>query len=240
MTARRLLLLSNSKNYQEQYLGHAGAAIKAFLGAQIKELLFIPYAGVRLTYDEYAAKVGERFQEFGYQISSIDKAGNAQDAVKSAPAMVVGGGNTFQLLRSLYQHDLIDAMRARVAEGMPYIGWSAGANIACPTIKTTNDMPIVEPPSFNALNLVPFQINPHFTEEHPVGHQGETRADRIAEFNELNPNIYVVGLREGSMLRIEADSIKLLGDKDARIFIQGREAANYAPADALQFLLEKS
>lgn len=232
------MLLSNSKNYGERYLAHAEGAIKDFLGQKIERVLFIPFAGVRVSFDAYASIVRERFGEMGYGLESIHETDDPAEAVMRAEAIAVGGGNTFHLLRGLYEAGLLDHIRARAIEGMPYIGWSAGSNVACPTIKTTNDMPIVEPTAFDALGLVPFQINPHYIDSHPDRHQGETRAERIAEFIEVNPGVYVVGLREGSMLRIESLSIKLLGDKDARVFLKGTDAKEYSPADSLQFLIE--
>jgi dipeptidase E len=239
MTHKRLLLLSNSTNYGEPYLGYPAAAIKEFLGAEIKRTLFVPFAGVRFSFDEYARTVRERFKELGYALDSVHEASDPQQAVKEAEAIIVGGGNTFHLLRGIYEPKLIEAIRARVEQGAPYIGWSAGANVACPTIRTTNDMPIVEPPSLDALNLVPFQINPHYTDALPTGHAGETRDERLQEFTQVNPNIYVVGLREGTMLRIEDASIQLLGEKSARIFLKGHEARDCTPQDSLEFLLQR-
>lgn len=239
MTHKRLLLLSNSTNYGERYLGYPADAIKDFLGAEIKRVLFVPFAGVRLSFDEYAKTVRERFQEMGYELESVHEARDPSQAVKEAEAIAVGGGNTFHLLRGLYQSKLIESIRARVDEGVPYIGWSAGSNVACPTIRTTNDMPIVEPPSLAALNLVPFQINPHYTDERAVGHGGETRDERLQEFIEANPDTYVVGLREGTILRIEDTSIQLIGDKSARVFLKGRKAKDHTPQESLQFLLDK-
>ncbi len=159
------------------------------------------------------------------------------EAVQSAEAIAIGGGNTFHLLRELYETGLIESIKARVEAGVPYIGWSAGSNVACPTIRTTNDMPIVEPQSFSALNLVPFQINPHYTDEQLTNHSGETREQRLAEFLKANTGATVVGLREGSILRIEGERIKLLGEKTARVFKSGEEAKEYKPADSLEFLL---
>jgi dipeptidase E len=173
----------------------------------------------------------------GYEVDSVHRAIDPKAAVMKAEAIAVGGGNTFHLLDGLYRNELIEAIRARVRGGTPYIGWSAGSNVACPTIKTTNDMPIVEPPSFSALGLVPFQINPHYLDAHPEGHQGETREERILEFIEANPGVHVIGLREGSILRVEGVDIKLLGSKTARVFIKGREAKEYGPDDPLQSLL---
>jgi dipeptidase E len=219
------------------FLQHAENAIKDFLGENIKRVLFAPFASVRESFDHYASMVRGRFQAMGYDLDSVHQASDPHEAVKNAEAIFIGGGNTFHLLTHLYKTNLLEIIRARVNDGTPYIGSSAGTNVACPTIKTTNDMPIIEPPSFNALGLVPFQINPHYTDFHQPEHQGETRAERIAEFIEVNPGVYVVGLREGSILRIEGSTIKLLGDKDVRVFIKGQDAIEYSPETSLQFLL---
>jgi dipeptidase E len=237
MSRQRLLLLSNSINYGRGYLEHAAADIKDFLGSGVGRVLFIPFAGVVRSYDEYAATVGGRFREMSYQLDSIHEAADALEAVRQAEAIAVGGGNTFHLLRGLYEANLIEGIRERVREGLPYMGWSAGSNVACPTIRTTNDMPIVEPPSFRALDLVPFQINPHYTDEQLPNHSGETREQRLAEFLKANPTATVVGLREGSALRLEGQTIKLLGEKTARVFKSGAEAKEYGSADSLGFLL---
>jgi dipeptidase E len=237
MSRKRLLLLSNSMNYGQEFLEHAVSDIKDFLGAQLKRVLFVPFAGVTRTYDEYAAAVSGRFEEMGYELVPVHRTADPAQAVESAEAIAVGGGNTFHLLRELYETGLVESIRARVEAGVPYIGWSAGSNVACPTIRTTNDMPIVEPQSFKALNLVPFQINPHYTDETLANHSGETREQRIAEFLKANKGVTVVGLREGSILRIEGEQINLLGEKTARIFRSGAEAKEYKPADSLGFLL---
>jgi len=237
MAHKRLLLLSNSTNYGERYLEYPVSAIKDFLGGAIKTVLFVPFAGVRTSYAEYTQTVRERFEEMGYKLDSVHEARDPSDAVRNAEAVAVGGGNTFHLLRGLYESKLIDAIRARVAEGTPFIGWSAGSNVACPTIRTTNDMPIVEPASLRALNLIPFQINPHYTDAQPAGHAGETREERLNEFIEVNPDVYVVGLREGSILRIEDASVKLIGEKSARVFLKGRDTREYTPQESFEFLL---
>src|SRR5204863_2858794 len=164
-----------------------------------------------------------------YELASVHTSDDPCQAMQTAEAIIVGGGYTFHLLHHLYQRGLMETIRARVSAGVPYIGWSAGSNIACPTIKTTNDMPIIEPSSFAALGLVPFQINPHYLDAHPEGHQGETREERLLEFIEVNPAITVVGLREGSMLRIEGTTIRLIGDRPVRIFMHGEEAQEYSP-----------
>jgi dipeptidase E len=239
MTGKRLLLLSNSSNHGEPFLSFPEAAIKDFLGEATRRVLFVPFAAVRFSYDDYAARVRGRFAQWGYELESIHASDNPQAALEHAEALVVGGGNTFCLLRALYENSLLEAMRARVSAGLPYIGWSAGANLACPTIKTTNDMPIAEPPSLNALGLIPFQINPHYTDAVLANHGGETRAERLAEFIEINPGTHVVGLREGSILRIEGASLRLLGDKAATIFIKGQEPRDYAADESLEFLLRQ-
>lgn len=235
---RRLLLLSNSRDARGSFLVHPQGAIREFLGAPAGTLLFVPYAAVTTSADDYAGRVRERFAEMGYTLTSVHAAGRPEEAVRAAGAIVVGGGNTFRLLRHLYDTGLLPLIRERVLAGVPYIGWSAGAVVACPTIKTTNDMPIIEPPSLAALSLVPFQINAHYTDAHPPGHQGETRAERIAEFLVLNPGLPVIGLREGSMLRVEGSEVQLLGDPGARLFRAGQEPAEYSPGASLRFLLD--
>jgi dipeptidase E len=233
-----MLLLSNSKCYQMGYLEHAEGYIKDYLGDAVKKVLFVPYAGVTMTWDDYTAKVAERFEVMGYQMEGIHKAADPVAAVRGAEAIAVGGGNTFYMLNQLYESGIMAAIRERVAEGLPYMGWSAGANAACPTIKTTNDMPIVQPKSFDALGLIPFQINPHYTDAIIPQHQGETRADRLAEFIEANPEVYVVGLKEGGILRVEGGSMELLGDKDMLLFKKGEEIKTFKPGDPISFLLK--
>jgi dipeptidase E len=237
MLNRKLLLLSNSTNPSEGYLQHAALPISQFLGQQTKRVLFIPYAQVLPSLSDYALTVRRGFQAIGFQLDSIHETRDEKSAITNAEAIVVGGGNTFNLLHNLYERDLLDAIRTRASEGIPYIGWSAGANVACPSIKTTNDMPIIQPQSLNALGLIPFQINPHFTDSQPSGYMGETRVQRILEFVEINANLYVVGLRDGSMLEIEGRTIRLVGNKPVSVFIKGSSPVDYSPADPLHFLL---
>ncbi len=232
----RLLLLSNSTNPGEPFLEHALGFIRDFLGSDAGRVLFVPFAGVTTSYDDLTTAVRQRFEGVGYGVDALHEASDPVEAVARAEAIVVSGGNTFHLVGGLYEAGVMDAIRARVQAGVPYVGWSAGANIACPTLRTTNDMPIVEPPSFRTLGLVPFQINPHYTDAHPEHHMGETRDDRLAEFTRANPGVYVVGLREGSLLRIEGGTIRLLGPRPARIFLEGRDPQEHAPGDTLQFL----
>ena len=235
----RLLLLSNSKNVGQGYLEHAETAIKDFLGGRVITVLFVPYAAVRLTYDDFTATVRKRFGELGYGVESVHAASDPCAAVRTAEAIVVGGGNTFHLLKVMHELGLVEAIATRALEGVPYIGWSAGANVACPTMKTTNDMPIVEPPTLRAMGLVPFQINPHYLDVHPAGHGGETREERLLEFIEANPDVCVVGLREGSILRVEGERLELAGGKSARIFLKGREPWEVGPEESLEFLLKR-
>jgi dipeptidase E len=231
---KRLLLLSNSTLHGEGYLDFCEAEIRDFLGSR-ERILFVPFA----LHDRpaYAEKARERLGRMGYEVSSLHEAPDPQEALRGTEGIFVGGGNTFRLLDSLYDLDLVGALRRQVEAGTPYFGASAGANVACITIKTTNDMPIVQPPSLDALGLVPFNINPHYIEPDPAStHQGESRDDRIREFHEVNDAV-VVGLREGSMLRIEGPGVVLKGRTRARIFMKGQEPREFAPGASLDFLL---
>ena len=207
---RRLLLLSNSTDPEGRYLHHPAAELRALLGG-VRELLFVPYAGVTISWDRYAERVAEALAPLGCRVVPLHREPDARAAVRAAAAIAVGGGNTFHLLRALYAEGLVDAIRERVAAGVPYVGWSAGSVVACPTMRTTNDMPIVEPPSLAALGLVRFQINAHYTTFHPPGFRGETRAERLGEFVAANPGVPVIGLPEGTMLRVEGSDVRLLG-----------------------------
>jgi dipeptidase E len=233
----RLLLISNSTNFGGRYLGYPGEFIKTFLGKIPGKVLFIPYAAVTFSYDEYEGKVSERFRELGLEIISIHHFSDPVAAIGTASAIIVGGGNSWKLLKMIRENNLIDIVKQKVISGTPYIGWSAGANVACPTIMTTNDMPVVEPDSFQAFNLIPFQINPHFTDVILPGHAGETREQRIEEYTEANPGIFVAGLREGTMLLHENNKLSLLGHGNVRIFKKGEIPAEYASSDDLSFLL---
>lgn len=233
----RLLLISNSTNAGEAYLEHPLQQIKSFLGNERINAIFIPYAGVTISFDEYTDRVRTRFREIGHDITSVHETPNPLQAIEKANAIVVGGGNTFHLVKLMQDHGLINVMRNKVRQGTPYIGWSAGSNVACPSIRTTNDMPIVEPSSFEVLNLVPFQINPHYLDANPEGHAGETREMRIEEFIEANPGMFVVGLREGTMFLVEDGSIRLIGTRPARIFRKDTEPMEIKPGADFSFLL---
>jgi dipeptidase E len=233
----RLLLLSNSTNPGEEYLSWGQEEIKAFLGEKPVTALFIPYAAVTFSFDEYEAKVEARFSKLGYHITSIHHSWYPIQAVEQAQVIIIGGGNTWQLVQMMHDYGIMEAVRKKVETGTPYIGWSAGSNVACPTLRTTNDMPIVDPHGFDTLNLIPFQINPHYMDVHPEGFGGETREMRINEFIEINPDIYVLGLREATLLRMEGNNLQLIGSKAARLFRKGQEPKELSSGDDLSFLL---
>jgi len=231
----RLLLISNSTLHGSGYLDHVEKEIRDFVGSRTK-VVFVPFA----VHDRhaYAAKAQERFRDIGLSLISIHDVSNMPRAVDEADVVFVGGGNTFRLLKGLYDHNLLGPIRRRVAAGVPYIGSSAGSIVACPTLKTTKDMPVVQPPSFEALGLVPFQISPHYLDPDPSStHMGETQEERIVQFLEENEET-VVGLREGSVLRVEDGAVTLKGRNTARIFRRGEEPVEATPGSKLSGLLE--
>lgn len=236
---KKLLLISNSTNPGESYLDYPKHEIKRFLGEEHIEALFIPYAAITFSYDEYEDKVNSRLNEIGHSVKGIHHFEDPIKAIKEAKAIIVGGGNTWKLVRMIHDNKLMNAIREKVIEGIPYIGWSAGSNLACPTLRTTNDMPIVDPKTFDTLNLVPFQINPHYLDDNPANHGGETREMRITEFITQNQEVYVVGLREGTMLEVLGDSLRLIGDKPARIFHYERETRELTSNNSLDFLIKE-
>jgi len=211
MPARRLLLLSNSTDPQGEFLRWAEDHLQAHLGTAGGELAFVPYAVVSASHDVVTARVSGAMARLGWRVRSVHDVDDPAALIRESDAIAVSGGNTFQLLASLYANALLDPIRERVAAGTPYVGWSAGSVVACPTMRTTNDMPIVEPPSLGALGLVAFQINAHYTDFHPPGFRGETRAERLAEFVALNPGVPVLGLPEGTMVRVRGTDARVLG-----------------------------
>ena len=230
----RILLISNSTLFGSGYLDHAEGEIRDFLG-DLKRVLFVPFA--LYDRDAYALTARDRFRKMGYELTSVHNAVDRFQAVAETDAIFIGGGNSFRLLKTLYDQSLLDPIRQRVAAGMPYIGSSAGSNVAGPTIKTTNDMPIVQPPSFDALKLVSFQINPHYLDADPNSkHMGETREKRILEFLEEN-DTPVLGLREGAITRCENGTTILKGSTGARIFRRGMDPVETLPGDQLDELL---
>lgn len=235
----RLLLISNSTNAGEAYLDYPKHNIHDFLGEKCVKCLFIPYAGVTVTWDDYEKKVKNRFNEVGHDIVSIHHFDNPVKAVEEADCIVIGGGNTWKLLHDMHANKLIEPIRKKVLGGTPYIGWSAGSNVTCPTLMTTNDMPIIDPLGFDALNLIPFQINPHYLDKKVEGHGGESREDRILEFIEVNRDVYVAGLREGCMFVVEGNKMKIIGKRNLRLFKYGEETREIEPTEDFTFLLKK-
>ena len=227
----RLLLVSNSTLHGQGYLDHCAAAMQAFLGKSVRRVLFVPYA--LADRDAYHRKAAERFQAMGYQLDSIHQASDPRAAAAAAEAFFVGGGNTFRLLAELRRQGLLPVIRAAVEAGRPYMGSSAGSNMACATIMTTNDMPIVDPGGFDALGLVPFQINPHYLDPQPGStHMGETREERLRQYHEVNARA-VVGLREGAWLRVEGGVVHLEGSTSARLFQRGKQPSEHAVGSVL-------
>ena len=232
----KLLLISNSTNAGEEYLRYPLPEIGRFLQG-VREIVFVPYAAVTFSYAEYERRVQARFAELGIRVRSVHRAGDPAALVRRAEAICVGGGNTFALARKMQQQGLMQAILRRIRAGVPYVGWSAGSNVCCPTISTTNDMPIVQPESFRAIGAVKFQINPHYLDANPAGHAGETREQRIREYIEANPRRWVAGLREGCMLRYDGGRLELIGGRPMQMFRKGVEPFEVEPGGDLSFLL---
>lgn len=230
----QLLMLSSSKEGNSGFLETARVTILRHLQDQ-NELLFIPYAGITLNWDDYTDKVQEALPEV--RVKGIHQYKDPITAIAQASAIATGGGNTFNLLNELYSNKLLSQIQQRVQQGVPYIGWSAGANICGNSIRTTNDMPIIAPPSFEALNLVPFQLNPHYSDYQPPGFNGETRAQRLAEFMVLEPTMPIVAIREGGALLRENRSLTLIGPHNGVLF-QGGEQQEILSGQDLSWLLE--
>lgn len=223
-----ILLLSSSRVAGHGYLDAYVGELAAFLGVGARAA-FLPFAGVSLGWDEYGVLVADRLAAFGCAVEPVHRAADPAAAIAAADVVVVGGGNTFKLLAEVRGRGLLAPIRARLAGGGRYLGWSAGSNLACPTIRTTNDMPIVDPQGFDALGLVPFQVNAHYNDAQLPGHMGETRDQRLAEFLVQNPTEKVLGLREGSALRVQGGEVKLTGQHPARLFRHGLPPADLRP-----------
>ena len=218
-----LLLLSNSTRPCKAWLEHALPLIEARLNGR-RRAVFIPFAGVTQTWDEYTAKTVAVMAPLGVSVTGIHTVADPVSAIENAELIIVGGGNTFQLLKESRQRGLLAPIVDVVKRGALYIGWSAGANLACPTIRTTNDMPIVDPQGFDALGLFPLQINPHFTNALPEGHKGETREQRIRELLVVAPELTVIGLPEGNWIKVANGEATLGGPRTTYVFKAGEEA----------------
>ena len=236
--ARRILLLSTSTVHGSGFLEYCTEEIADhFQGCG--SVLFVPYASPGgMSYDEYTDRVARQFAAIGLEVEGIHTRPEPALAVGEAAGLFIGGGNTFLLLRELYRQDLLRQIRRRVEEGMPYMGSSAGSNVAGLTIGTTNDMPIVHTPSFDALGLVPFNLNPHYLDPDPDStHMGETRQTRIQEFHMQNQEP-VIGLREGAWLRVAGPAMRLEGRSGARLFRHDREPEELAAGSDLSHMLQ--
>ncbi|GAC1329952.1 MAG: dipeptidase PepE [Chloroflexota bacterium] len=232
-----LFLLSTSRVYGGGFLEFARDEFVDFLAGQ-RSIVFVPFA--RADPAEYTSVVAQELSAFGVEVRGIENldASTAQQSIASAEVVLVGGGNTFRLLKRMQSLDLLTPIRERVASGgLKYVGSSAGTNMACPTLRTTNDMPIVQPDSFDAIGLVPFQINPHYMDADPTStHMGETREQRIREFLEEN-DVSVLGLREGAWVRRSDGRLTLGGVASARLFQRGADPRDFAPGSDLSWLL---
>lgn len=220
MSNSRILVFSSSRAGNSAYLETAVPVIKEFLGDKVQTIAFIPFASVDNNDDAYTRNVQTALQGLPYTIETVTTS-NAKQVIGKADVIMVGGGNTFKLLHDIYKLKLTDLIRDKVNKGAAYIGWSAGSNITGPTIGTTNDMPIIEPESMNALGILPFQINPHYINTKPDGHNGETRDQRLEEFIKLNAGVAVVALPEGTALKLENDKLLYMGNIPGVLFTSG-------------------
>ena len=240
MDKRNLLLISNSTNAGEKYLDWCKSMIEEFCKENnVNDVLFVPYAGFAQGYDVYEKKVADVYKTFGVNVRSIHKEANPVSAVINAQAIAVGGGNTFYLVKQMQCLGVMQAIKEKAMSGTPYMGWSAGSNVAGLSLKTTNDMPIVEPESFEVMGLVPFQINPHYTDFVDPKHGGETRDDRINEFIAANQNTYVAAIREATALRLKNGNLSLVGrDNKMKVFHYGIATKEYTLQDDINFLMK--
>lgn len=233
----RLLLLSSGSTAGTEQLEHARDWIDAWLPAAVQRLLFVPFATVTRSDDEYVSAIQPVLTgALGREVVGIHTVPDPVAAVRNAQAIAVGGGNTWQLVATMRRLGLLDAIRERVLAGVPYLGWSAGSNVACPTMQTTNDMPISDPGGFDTLGLVRWQINPHYVHGGPEGFRGEAREDRIREYLVHHPSVTVTGMREGTAFRVDDAKVTYLGDQPVRVFRHGQEPVEMTAGDDFSFL----
>lgn len=233
---RNIIIASTSTLHDGSYLEYLLPALQSHF-KNAKTILFIPYARPGgISHEDYTQKVRHAFQQLGISVTGIHEYDNPAEAITNAEAIFTGGGNTFVLVTQLYKNKCMEVLEMAVKNGTPYLGTSAGSNICGLSMQTTNDMPIVYPPSFKTLGFVPFNINPHYLDPIPGStHMGETRETRILEFHAYN-NIPVVGLREGSWLEVKGDHITLKGNLPARIFMARHLPEEIAPESDLSTL----
>ncbi|RFN59851.1 dipeptidase PepE [Marixanthomonas ophiurae] len=233
---KNLIVASTSTIYNGNYLDYLTDALTEFF-SETDEILFIPYARPGgISHDQYTEKASKAFEKLNKKVVGLHSFQDPVKAIKEAKGIFTGGGNTFVLVSSLYKNQVMESLREAIFNGTPYLGTSAGSNICGVSMKTTNDMPIVYPPSFKTLGVIPFNVNPHYLDPNPSSeHMGETRETRIKEFHTQN-NIPVVGLREGSWLRVNGSSIVLEGEHNARIFKQGKDPVEVATSTSLSQL----
>lgn len=240
MPNKRILAFSSSRSGNNGYLQMAAPVIKNFLGDTALNIAFIPFASIDNNYDAYAALVRTALADLPHTIMIV-LPDNAEAIIKQADVIMVGGGNTFKLLYYIYYLKLLDTIRDKVNNGAPYVSWSAGSNLVCPGIGTTNDMPVIQPKSFNAFGFFPFQINPHYINVKPEGHNGETRDQRLEEFMQINPGISIVALPEGTGLKLEKNMLTFIGEYPGVLFYWDESATvltrKIMPEEDISFLI---
>ncbi len=241
MDPKKILALSSSRSGNEAYLETASSLIKKFLGDRSLKIAFIPFALVSKNYEEYVNNVSAALKDLPYKFNLANHH-NAKNIIEQSDVIMVGGGNTFKLLHDIYEAGILEIIRNKINTGTPYIGWSAGSNILSPTIGTTNDMPVIQPQSFKALNVFPFQTNPHYYNQKPEGFNGETRNQRLFEFISMNPLLKVIGLPEGSALQLQNSELKFIGSHTGILFSADTNNAEpntkqILPGEDLTFLL---
>lgn len=242
MTSKHILALSSSRFGNEKFLESAAFTIQNFLGESPLNIAFIPFALVSKDYDKYVNDVRLSLQDLPH-IITLANPDNAKNIIEQSDVIMVGGGNTFKLLHDIYEAGILEAIQRKIHNGSPYIGWSAGANITAPTIGTTNDMPVIQPQSFKALNVFPFQINPHYYNQNPEGFNGETRNQRLFEFVNMNPSLKVAGLPEGTALKLQGSVLNFIGRNAGVLICAGEENATptlkeIVPGEDVSFLLD--